>query len=109
MVHQIRTPFAVIMTNISILEMLIGKNIQKYTTQINASINLLTNSYENLSYFISSSSLNYKKRRINLSNFIIERVNFFDQIANANNKNIIITIDNDIFIKIIDINLDRFI
>lgn len=109
MVHQIRTPFAVIMTNISILEMLIGKNIQKYTTQINASINLLTNSYENLSYFISSSSLNYKKRRINLSNFIIERVNFFDQIANANNKNIIINIDNDIFIYINDIELERFI
>ena len=45
MVHQIRTPLAVIMSNLSLLEYL-NNDKNKYSHQINASITTLSNSYE---------------------------------------------------------------
>ena len=109
MVHQIRTPLAVIMTNISILEIFVNQNAQKFITQITASINLLTNSYENLSYFISFNSLQYHKRRIDFSEFLKERLEFFDQIAKANKMNIISSIKEDLYVQINDIELQRIL
>lgn len=109
MVHQIRTPLAVIMTNISILEIFVSKNTQRFITQITASINLLTNSYENLSYFISFNSLEYKKRRIDFSTFLTQRIEFFDQIAKANKKNIILNVKENMYIQMNDIELQRLI
>lgn len=63
MVHQIRTPLSIILTNISFMETLLNKNISKYTSQVNAAINSLSNSYENLSYYISYKNLEYSKKK----------------------------------------------
>lgn len=109
LVHQIRTPLSIIMSNISLLEVLLKKNVSQYTIQINASINMLSNSYENLSYFLSFNSLNYNKRKIELSKFIKNRVCFFEQIAQANNKNIITNIKSNKIYEINDIELERVI
>lgn len=109
MVHQIRTPFAVIMTNLSILEIYVSKKTEEYIFQIIASINLLTNSYENLSYFISLDNLEYKKREINISDFLKQRVLFFDQIAKANRKNLIVNIKNNVVFNINDMEIERIV
>ena len=109
LVHQIRTPLAVIMTNISLLEVMMKKNIKQYTFQINASINMLSNSYENLSYYVSLKSLEYPKRKINTSKFIQERIGFFDDIAYANKKNLLSNIEPNIFCEFNDIELERLI
>jgi len=109
LVHQIRTPLAVIMTNISLLEVMLIKNIKQYTSQINASINMLSNSYENLSYCVSFKTLSYPKRKIDLSSFIQNRIEFFDSIALANKKNIVSNIKPSIYIQMNDIELERLI
>lgn len=109
MVHQIRTPLAVIMTNVSILEIFVEKSVQNNIAQITASINSLTNSYENLSYFVSSNSLEYSKRKINISSFLKERVEFFNHIAKANKNNIIINSEENLYVDINDIELQRII
>jgi len=109
MVHQIRTPLTVIMTNSSLIEMKSESRISSYTTQINSAINMLSNSYEDLSYIISNDTIVYKPIEINFTDFINERVDFFEVIALANGKTIQTNIANDLNVYMNDIELERLI
>ena len=108
-VHQIRTPLAVIMSNVSMLEIISKNDIKKYTKQINAAINLLSNSYENLSYYISYEDLNYNPKKVDISEFICSRILFFEQIADAQHKHLLRNIKEDLSLEINDIELERLI
>jgi len=109
MVHQIRTPLTVIMANSSRIEMKGYEDINPFTNQINSSISMLSNSYEDLSYIISHDSIEYEAVKINLSNFINERIEFFKHILEANNKNLECQIQADIDVFMNDIELERLI
>lgn len=124
MVHQIKTPLSVIMSNTSLIEMKSKLNFSTYTAlierksdldlsnniaQINSAINMLSNSYEDLSYIISNDTIEYKPIKINLSHFLDERINFFDIIAQANDKTLLPTITRDICLTINDTELERII
>lgn len=109
MVHQIRTPLAVIMSQVSMLEMVAKQDIKRYVLQINAAINTLSNSYENLSYCLSCRSLHYAPKKLSLKDFVRQRVTFFEHIADAQQKQILLNLQTDIFIEINDIELERLI
>lgn len=109
MVHQIRTPLSVIMTNTSLIEMKSKSQISSYLIQINSAINMLSNSYEDLSYLISNDTLEYKVTEINLSNFLQERIDFFEVIAQANDKTMSSHIVHDLKITMNDTELERLI
>ena len=109
MVHQIRTPLSVIMTNSSLIEMKTEGEVSSYVTQINSAINMLSNSYEDLSYIITNDTIEYKHTEINLTKFLNDRIDFFEVIAHANNKSIITNIDNNINITMNDTELERLI
>jgi len=109
MVHQIRTPLTVIMTNTSLIEMKSKEKISSYVAQINSAINMLSNSYEDLSYIISNDIMEYKPTEINLTSFLHERVNFFEIIAEANDKTIRTNIESDLHVHMNDIELERLI
>ena len=106
MVHQIRTPLSVIMSNLSLLDYF-NKDHNKYSIQINASITTLSNSYENLSYINSYDSLLYKHNNMNLSDFLKVRVTYFDSTASANKMNLITNINDNMIFDINDIELER--
>ncbi len=109
MVHQIRTPLSVIMTNTSLIEMSSEPKVSPYVTQINSAISMLSNAYEDLSYIISNDTMEYKPIDIDLTHFLQERIHFFDVIAQANEKTIEATIANDILIMMNDTELERLI
>lgn len=109
MVHQIRTPLTVIMTNSSLIEMKSDLKVSSYITQINSAINMLSNSYEDLSYIISNDTIEYKPIKIDLSYFLKERIHFFEVIAQANDKTIHTNIANDVWITMNDTELERLI
>ena len=124
MVHQIKTPLSVIISNTSLIEMKSDLKFAPYTallemksnlefapyiTQINSAINMLSNSYEDLSYIISNDTIEYKPIKINLSNFLFERIDFFDIISQANDKTLLPTITRDIWLNINDTELERII
>jgi PAS domain S-box-containing protein len=109
MVHQIRTPLTVIMTNSSLIEMKTDEAVSSYTTQINSAINMLSNSYEDLSYIISNDTIEYKAIEINLTDFLNDRINFFEIIAHANDKTIDTNITNGIKVTMNDTELERLI
>jgi PAS domain S-box-containing protein len=109
MVHQIRTPLSVIMTNTSLIEIKANKEVSSYITQINSAINMLSNSYEDLSYIISNETIEYKAIDINLSAFLNERIDFFSVIAQANEKVISPQVATDLNITMNDTELERLI
>ncbi|MFC2073531.1 histidine kinase dimerization/phospho-acceptor domain-containing protein, partial [Campylobacterota bacterium] len=109
MVHQIRTPLSVIMTNTSLIEMKSELQISSYITQINSAINMLSNSYEDLSYIISNDTIEYKPIELDFTDFINERIDFFEVIAQANEKTISTNIANDVRVTMNDTELERLI
>ncbi|MBT8348247.1 MAG: PAS domain-containing protein [Sulfurovum sp.] len=109
MVHQIRTPLSVIMTNTSLIEMKSESEVSSYITQINSAINMLSNSYEDLSYIISNDTIDYKATDIDLSYFLDERIDFFEVIADANDKTISTSIESNIKVTMNDTELERLI
>ncbi len=87
MVHQIRTPLAVIMTNTSLIEMKSEESIASYLVQIDSAINMLSNSYEDLSYIISNDTIEYRSLEIDLTNFLSERIDFFKYHCDCQQQN----------------------
>lgn len=108
-VHQIRTPLTVIMANSSRIEMQGHNDVQSFVNQINSSISVLSNSYEDLSYIISHDAIEYKAVNINFTNFINERIEFFQHVLKANNKTLKYQIESNINIFMNDIELERLI
>jgi len=109
LVHQIRTPLSVIMTNSSLIEMKTNEHVSSYTKQINSAINMLSNSYEDLAYIITHDTITYKSKEIDLTDFLHERIEFFEVIANANDKTISTDIANDLKVYMNDTELERLI
>jgi len=109
-VHQIRTPLTNIMMNSDLIKMILkNKEVDEFIEQIEASINMLTNSYEDLSYVISHDTIKYTPRDVNLSVILKQRITFFYTIANVNHKKIKYSIEDNIFVYINQIELERII
>jgi len=107
-VHQIRTPLANIMMNSEMIDKAIP-NTNPFTEQINASINMLTNSYEDLAYILSHDTIEYKAAKICLSDLLQERIKFFTTIAKVNLKSFAVDIEPKIYTTINPIECERLI
>ena len=89
---------------------MVTKNqVSSYIEQINSAINMLSNAYEDLNYIISSDTIEYKAIEINLTEFLNERIDFFQVIAQAHDKTIYTNIANDIKVTMNDTELERLI
>lgn len=110
MVHQIRTPLSVIMTNTNLIE-LTSKNQDKkeFLDSINSSINMLTNSYEDLSYVVVNDTIEYVPHLLSLSNILKDRCGFFTSIAQS--KKIMITdkIESNVEFLVNEVEIERLI
>ncbi len=109
-VHQIKTPLTVIMLNSEMVKVYQNdKVINSFLDEINASIIMLSNSYEDLAYITSYDHIEYQLKNINLSQFLSGRIKFFHIILKVNHKEILSNIEDDIFININEIELERII
>ncbi len=97
------------MLNSSLIEMETKDEVTSYVSQINSAINMLSNSYEDLVYIISSDTIEYKAIEINLTEFLNERIDFFEVISQANDKTIYTNIADDVKVTMNDTELERLI
>jgi signal transduction histidine kinase len=80
--HEINTPLSIILTNIDLYNMNNSKN--RHITKVEAGVKIIHNIYNDLSYITKKDRIEYKKSVINFSNFLEERVEFFNEVALGN-------------------------
>jgi c-di-GMP phosphodiesterase len=78
-IHETNTPLSVIMGNIDMFEMQVGKN--KYLTNIEIAMKNIFSIYDDLSYLVKKDQINKATHTINLIDFIRSRIDFFTQTA----------------------------
>ena len=85
------------------------ESLSSYIDKIDSSINMLTNFYEDFAYIASADTMEYPPKNINLSDFLKKRIEFFSTISKVSHKEIQSMIEDDIFIHINQIELERVI
>lgn len=109
-VHQIRTPLTNIMMNGEMVKKFQSdEKLSEFIDQIDASINMLSNSYEDLAYVTSYDAIEYLPSVLQISYLLKKRINFFTTISKVNYKKIISNIDSNLTTTINEIECERII
>jgi len=106
-VHEINTPLAIIQANIDLLKTKVATN--NYITNIESGAKIIQYIYDDLSYLIKKDRVVYEKEYLNFSNILKQRLQFFDEIIKSNSLYIINKIEDDIYIKFNQTELQRVI
>ena len=106
-IHEINTPLAVIMMHIDIRKIKFGED--KYMSKIEAASKMISNIYDDLSYMVKKDRFVYEKQWIFFSQFLKNRIDFFEDIASGNRHKIKYEIEENITIYFSDIELQRIV
>ena len=82
-IHEINTPLSIIVTNIDLYKLKYSTN--RYLSKIEAGSKIIHNIYNDLEFMVKKDRINYTVQDIELSIFIKDRVEFFNEIAIGNN------------------------
>ena len=109
-VHQIRTPLTNIMMNSEMVKKFqTDDSLSTFIDKIDSSINMLSNSYEDLAYITTADTIEYPPSKVDASEMVQKRIRFFTTISKVNHKEIQAEIEEDIFLNINLIELERVI
>lgn len=109
-IHQLKTPLSAIMINLDLIEMSIDTSeVEEFVSQIKTSIDMLTLTYEELSYLSMNNTLEYKPAYINLSEIIQTRLEFFKQVSINNDKKIESSVLSNLYSTINKIEFERIV
>jgi len=106
-IHEMNTPLAVIMTHIELYRMKYGEN--RYLSKIEAGSKMIATLYDDLSYMVKKNRFDYSKEWIDFSEFLQERIRFFQEIATGNRHVIVTDIRAGVGVYFSDIELQRVI
>ncbi len=108
-IHEINTPLSIIVTNIDLIKIEQGSN--EFLTQIEAACMILKNTYEDMHYLIRKEKIEYKNSKIDLLEFVINSIDYFNSIAIANSLklNFKTNLKKGVYIEFSDIKLQRLI
>lgn len=90
--HEINTPLSIINVNVDLFDALYGQN--KYFKRIKSATKSLATIYNDMDYLIKQNRIEYKNEKINLNEFLQERVNYFELICQL--KDITISMQHDV-------------
>lgn len=104
-IHEINTPLAIIQANVELLQIKEGKsqNLQN----IEAAAKIITNIYEDMSYFIRRDRIPHKKSLIDFSHYLLGRLEYFAPIAHGNLVGFDTNIKEKLFIHFDEMQLRR--
>lgn len=109
-VHQIRTPLTnILMNSERVKKYQTDPKLLKFIEQIDASVNMLSNSYEDLAYVTTYDTVVYQPKKIHFSKLVFQRIKFFAIISKVNLKEILSDIEENIDLTINDIECERLI
>ncbi len=106
-VHEVNTPLAIIRTNIDLLKRYVPHN--KYISNIESGVKIIQYIYDDLSYLIKKDRVVYEKSYLDFTNTLKQRIEFFDEIAISNSLYFVSNIEDDIYIKFNQTEIERII
>ncbi len=106
-IHEINTPLAVILMHLDIYKMKYDEN--EYISKVEAATKMIATIYDDLTYMVKRDRMEYKKEWLDMSDFLYQRIDFFSEIAKANNHAIWSNIQNDVMIYFNPLELQRLI
>lgn len=107
-VHETNTPLSVILTSLELHLMEHQKT--RHLAKIEAATKNIFNLYDDLSYLIKKDHIEYKKSTINFSDFLVSRVDFFNEVAILNGLRLNLDLlDEETFISINESKLQRVV
>ncbi len=77
--HEINTPLSIINVNIDLFSRKNGEN--KYLSRIKAASKTLSNIYNDMDYLIKQDIVTYHPEKLDMSTFVEERVDYFQEVA----------------------------
>jgi signal transduction histidine kinase len=104
-IHEINTPLSIILMNIDLYNLKYDKN--PYLVKIEAGVKVLQNVYGDLSFVVKKDRADYAVEMINMTEFVKERVDYFDDVALGNRLTIKSEIEDEIFILFNEHELQR--
>lgn len=105
--HEIKTPLSVITLNNELRELEFGRD--EYSSEIDNAIKLLKTSYDDMSFTITKDKLEYPLERLKLKEILLQRVKYFETIAQSNSRTISIQVDSNCLVEISQVELIRLI
>ena len=105
--HEINTPLSIINLNIDLFSNKHGKN--KYLQRMKSASKTLATIYDDMDYLIKRGRVAHKRQPIEMDEFIQNRVDYFQEIANLKNIEIINSLSSNIQYNFSKTKLQRII
>lgn len=105
--HELKTPLGIINLNLDLLVRKNGEN--KHINRMKIALKQIQINYESIEYYIKNHKVKYSKDKINLSEYLLTRVDFFEDIAKSKFMAIETNIENEVFIYMNLLELQRII
>ncbi len=106
-IHEIKTPLSIITLNTQLRTKKYGKD--EFSDDIDSALKVLKNSYDDMSFALTSKKYDYPVSPLVLGEFVFKRVEYFQSIAQSYGKNIILQCDSNCKVTISEIELIRLI
>jgi len=105
--HEINTPLSIININADLLSNKYGEN--RYISRIKSASKTLATIYNDMDYLVKLGRVEHKVVPIDMSDFITNRVNYFQEVANLKNIELQIDIEKEIYYKFSKTKLQRIV
>jgi len=104
--HELKTPLGVMQLN---LELLRAQKETKTLRRLFSSMQSMILIYDDIEYHIKHDHVEYRSENMDMSYFVLERAEVFEDLAKAKNISIVKEIEEDIYFEINRIELQRII
>lgn len=106
-IHEINTPVSIINTHLEVLSEEIPDS--KYLRRIHSATKVLSSVYDDFRYLLNKNKSPYPKESVDLSEFVLGRVVYFDDIATARGQRLSAQIEPDLRIRFSPTELQRVV
>ncbi len=105
--HELKTPIGVIMLNLDGLDNIYENN--KMIKRAKSALKNMVVVYEDLEFFVRKNRVEHPKESINISKFIKNRVEFFMDLLNSKEMEVVLDIEESLYVNFSKLELSRII